>query len=217
MNLKLKRESAILWAKKIAICAVSLILLGIGCGINVVSRQGADPITVFYDGLSNLTGMSVGMTASVLNITLVALVMFLNKKYIHIGTVIYIFVLGTFIDFGIWFYGCLGVPQDYVSRLIASLIGCFICFVGLGGFMSVDIGIDPWTALAVIVSEKTHKSFRLVKVILDVLTLVFGWAMGGTVGIITVFCALVGGPVIQKSAEILDKLIAKMLKFNCEN
>ena len=95
-----------------------------------------------------------------------------------------------------------------------SLVGCIFCFVGLGGFMAIDIGIDPWTAAAVIVSKKTKKSFRLIKTIFDGVTLFLGWAMGGKVGIITIFCVFAGGPIIQKSNEILDKLLPKMLKFN---
>ncbi len=209
-----KRESAVLWVKKIIICTASLILLGIGCGINIVTSLGADPITVFYDGLSKVTGLSVGITASILNTILVVVVFCIKRKYVNVGTLIYLFVLGTFIDFGIWFYNCLGVPQLFFLRFIASLIGCLICFIGLGGYMSIDIGVDPWTALAIIISEKTSKSFRLIKVVMDIITLILGWIMGGTVGIITLFCAVVGGPVIQKSAELLDKILDKMLKFN---
>ncbi len=214
--MKTKRDLAVLWVKKVLICTVSLILLGIGCGINIVTSLGADPITVFYDGLSKATGLSVGITASVLNALLIITVFCINRKYINVGTLIYLFVLGIFIDFGIWIYNCLGIPQSFFPRLVASLIGCLICFIGLGGYMSTDIGIDPWTALAVIVSKKINKSFRLVKVSLDIITLILGWIMGGTVGIITLFCAVVGGPVIQKSAELLDKILAKMLKFNYE-
>lgn len=211
---RLKRESAILWIKKIGICTASLILLGMGCGINIVTSLGADPITVFYDGLSKMTGWSVGITASTINAVLIVTVFCIKRKYINIGTVIYLFVLGTFIDFGIWIYNFLNIPQEFFPRLVASLIGCLICFVGLGGYMSADIGIDPWTALAVIVSEKMNKSFRLVKVSLDIVTLIFGWIMGGTVGIITLFCTVAGGPIIQKSAELLDKILSKMLKSN---
>lgn len=69
-----KREAAVLWVKKIIICTASLILLGIGCGINIVTSLGADPITVFYDGLSKATGLSVGITASILNTILVVVV-----------------------------------------------------------------------------------------------------------------------------------------------
>lgn len=209
-----KRKAAILYMKKVIVCTVSLALLGIGCGINIVTSLGADPITVFYDGLSKVTGLSVGFTASILNAILIVTVFCIKRKYINIGTVIYLFILGIFIDFGIWFYNCLEIPQTFFIRLVVSLIGCLICFIGLGGYMSADVGIDPWTALAIIVSEKTNKSFKLVKIYLDIITLILGWIMGGTLGIITIFCALVGGPVIQKSSELLDKILAKMLKSN---
>lgn len=209
-----KRKAAILYMKKVIVCTVSLALLGIGCGINIVTSLGADPITVFYDGLSKVTGLSVGFTASILNAILIVTVFCIKRKYINIGTVIYLFILGIFIDFGIWFYNCLEIPQTFFIRLVVSLIGCLICFIGLGGYMNADVGIDPWTALAIIVSEKTNKSFKLVKIYLDIITLILGWIMGGTLGIITIFCALVGGPVIQKSSELLDKILNKMLKFN---
>lgn len=237
MELKLSRRSLILWTKKIIICTLSLILLGIGCGINLATNQGADPITVFYDGLSVVSGITAGQVATILNGSLIILVLifdFLDARkkakregkkltffdifnHIHIGTVIYLFVLGAFIDFGVWAYGLLNVPDVMVwilnvSQIGASLIGCLFCFIGLGGFMAIDIGIDPWTAAAVILSEKAKKPFGPIKVILDALTLFFGWIMGGVVGIITVFCAFVGGPIIQKSAEILDKTFKKMLK-----
>ncbi len=216
MEFKLKSGNSALWIKKIIMCTLSLVILGIGCGINVVTELGADPITVFYEGLSNVTHLTVGMTAAFINTILVITVFCIKRKYINIGTIIYLFILGTFIDFGIWSYNLLHLPNVFLLRLIASLIGCVFCFIGLGGFMSVDIGIDPWTAFALIISEKTGKSFRLVKVICDASTLVIGWLMGGVVGIITLFCAFTGGPIIQKSAEILDKAFAKMIKCKCE-
>ncbi len=202
---------------KILICSLSLMLLGLGCGINVITSQGADPITVFYEGLSKVTKFSVGSVAGMLNAGLVALVFFINRKYIHIGTVIYIFILGTFINLGMWIYSILQVPQVFVWQIIFSLVGCIFCFIGLGGFMAVDIGIDPWTAVAVIFSKRINKSFRMVKIFLDAFTLLFGWLMGGRVGIITIVCVFVGGPIIQKSYELLDKSFSKMLKSNCKS
>ncbi len=237
MKLEINKESLVLWIKKIIMCTLSLILLGIGCGINLAANQGADPITVFYDGLSVALKITAGQVATALNATLIILVLAFdfadarkkskknNKKikfsdifnHIHIGTIIYLMILGVFIDFGVWAYGLLNVPNIMVwifniSQIGASLIGCLFCFIGLGGFVALAIGIDPWTAAAVILSEKTKRPFAPIKVILDALTLLFGWLMGGTVGIITLFCAFVGGPIIQKSAEILDKTFKKMLK-----
>lgn len=212
-----RKRSAREWGIKVLMCTLSLILLGFGCGINIVTAQGADPITVFYEGLSKVAGISVGMVASILNASLVVAVFFISRKYIHIGTVIYIFVLGTFINFGIWIYKFFNVPEMFICQLGFSLVGCLFCFIGLGGFMAADIGIDPWTAGAVIISKKMNKSFRTIKIALDGLTLLFGWLMGGKVGSITVFCAVAGGAIIQKSYELLDKAFYKMIESNCKN
>ena len=73
--MEINRNGIVLWLKKIIICTVSLILLGIGCGLNVATSQGADPITVFYDGLSKAFHVSVGFTASILNFSLILLVL----------------------------------------------------------------------------------------------------------------------------------------------
>ena len=201
MKSEMGRKSIILWAKKIIVCTLSLILLGIGCGINLATNQGADPITVFYDGLSVVSGITAGQVATILNAGLILIVLIFDfsdarKKANREGKKL------TFFDI------------FNVSQISASLVGCLFCFIGLGGFMVVNIGIDPWTAAAVIITEKTKKSFGVVKIILDALTLFFGWLMGGVVGIITLFCAVAGGPIIQKSAEILDKTFKKMLKFD---
>lgn len=213
----IKQNAARAWGIKVILCTLSLMLLGLGCGINVVTAQGADPITVFYEGLSKVTGISVGMVASILNASLVAAVFFISKKYVHIGTVIYIFILGTFINLGIWIYKSFQISEVFVWQILFSLLGCLFCFIGLGGFMAVDIGVDPWTAMAVIISKKMKKSFRIVKIVLDALTLLFGWLMGGRVGIITLFCVFVGGPIIQKSYELLDKAFDKVIKSDCKN
>ena len=212
--MKLDKGNLVLWAKKIFICTLGIFFLGISGAINIKTALGADPITVFYEGFSKFLGMNVGLAVGILNFSLVAFVFYVNRKYINIGTIIYLFVLGNFINFGIWIYNFLHVPNVFISQIIMSLVGCIFCFVGLGGFMAIDIGIDPWTAAAVIVSKKTKKSFRLIKTIFDGVTLLLGWVMGGKVGIITIFCVFAGGPIIQKSNEILDKLIPKMLKFN---
>lgn len=242
MKLDTKQKNTVVFVVKVIICTLGLILLGIGSGMNLGADQGADPITVFYDGLSINFGCSAGQVATMLNAGLIIIVLLFDYfsalkkfksgvlqssseiipamfKHIHVGTVIYLLVLGAFMDFGIWVYNKFSVYIPTVafggfnvSQIIVSLIGCVLCFVGLGGFMASDVGIDPWTAIVLIISEKTHKPFKFIKIILDAITLVFGWLMGGVVGLITLFCVFVGGPIIQKSAELLDKSFKKVLK-----
>ena len=68
MDVNLKNEKTVLWGKKVIICTLSLILLGVGCGINIAARQGADPITVFYEGFGKFLNMNVGLAVGLLNL-----------------------------------------------------------------------------------------------------------------------------------------------------
>ena len=130
---------------------------------------------------------------------------------------VYVVSLGTFVNVGMWAYDLLNIPDTYIIRLVVSVLGCFIAFVGLGIYISIDVGIDPWSAMSVIISNKSGKKFAIVRFVQDALTLLFGYLMGGKVGIITLFCVLAGGPLIQKSIEIVDKLVKGVLKSRCED
>ena len=231
--------------KRVIICVFSLIVLGMGCGVNVAMNQGSDPITVFYDGLSMVTKISTGQVATILNSSLVLLTLLFDvvkllKKvksneikskseiisqifsHINIGTLIYLFTLGNCIDLGIYLCNMMNIPSVTVLgvnliQLLISLFGCLMCFAGIGGFVYVKIGLDPWTAASIIISEELNKPFKVVKIIFDTIVFIIGWLMGGTVGIITIFCALAGGPAIQKSAEIFGKVFGKVSKSDSKS
>ena len=217
MNFKISKVNFILWTKKILICTLSLFFLGLAGSLNIKAALGADPITVFYEGLSKSLNMDIGITINILNVILTIAVLFIERKYINIGTLIYVLTLGYFVNFGIWLYELFPIPNSFIVRLLVSLFGCLLAFIGLGGFMAINIGVDPWTAITLIACEKLKKSFRLIRTILDASTLILGIILGGTFGIITVFCVLVGGFSIQKIYDVIDKMIKKMLKSNCED
>ncbi len=212
MGYKINRENIGIWLNKIIMCVVSLFFLGVAAAFNMKAALGADPITVFYEGLSSCLKLNIGWTINVLNFFLIIAVLFLDRKYINLGTIIYLATLGPFVNLGISIYNLCGFPEDFFSRLIVSLGGCVLAFFGISLFIVAKIGIDPWTALAIITSEKLNKKFDIVKVVMDVLTLVVGILMGGKFGIITIICAVLGGPAIQKISELLDKVIQNMIK-----
>ena len=210
--MKLDKGNLVLWAKKIFICTLGIFFLGISGAINIKTALGADPITVFYEGLSKFLHSDIGITINVLNAILTAIIFFIEKKYVHLGTLIYVLALGPFVQFGIWAYDMFNIPDIMVVRIIISLIGCFIAFIGLGMYISIDIGIDPWSAVSVIINKKSGISFAKVRFVQDALTLIAGVLMGGVVGIITIFCVLCGGPLIQRTMQTIDKLLKNMIK-----
>ncbi len=108
----------------------------------------------------------------------------------------------------------MGITDNYFPRFLISILGIALAIIGLGIFISVNIGVDPWSALAIISSKKLNKSLGFMKVSIDVVALIVGFLMGGKVREITLISAFVGGPCIQKVSEFVDNMFNKMLKFS---
>jgi uncharacterized membrane protein YczE len=214
MNWKINKAQTGVLIKKIIICTISVILLGVGVGIDVASLLGTDPIGVFFNGVSNTFHINMGFAANFINLALVIVIFFIDKKYISYGTLIHALIYGICINFGINIYTFLNIPNNFGAQLIMSSIGTIIGFVGLAGFIKIDIGIDVWSALTIILSEKIKKTFWFTKVAVDLTMLLIGYLLKGQVGIMTVIASVIGGPVIQMFANTFDKLFHKMLKSN---
>lgn len=210
--LNFKSDNVVLWSKKCLICFISIVVLGISISFNTMAMLGADPVSVLFHGASVFTGVDMGLITNAINITLIIIVLFLDRKYINIGTLIYAITLGISIEWGIKIYNLMCIPTDFLPRFLISLVGCLLAFSSLGAFIAIDIGVDPWSAIALIISKKTNNPFKIVRMCFDVICMIIGYALGGTVGIITLISVALGGPVIQKMSEILDKLFNTMIK-----
>lgn len=215
--MKLNKKDLNVYFKRVFIAVLGLFLLGLSAAINIKCNLGSDPITVLYDGACEFFNLNIGIAINVINFSLVAIVFLLKRKHVNLGTLVYLLCLGTFVNIGMTIYDLFSFPYTFISRLVVSFIGCWIAFLGISLFMTADIGVDPWTAIAKMISEKLGKKFGISRMVIDILALIFGWIMGGTVGIITIFCAVVGGPAIQKICDVLDNKLGNMLKFDCKN
>ena len=212
INIKESNKTIVYMLKRAFICSLSIIVLGISIAINTKTDLGTDPISVFYNGVSAFTGLELGVATSTINVTLAMIVIIISRKYINIGTVIYAFLLGPSISFGIYIYNLLNIPETFTIRFFVSLAGCFLAFLGLGSFIAIDIGIDPWSASIILLSKKFKSSFGTMMIIVNMIVLIAGYFLGGIVGIMTLFTAAAGGPLIQRISEFLDKIFIKMLK-----
>lgn len=219
-EIKRSKEMISVWAKKIIIAFFGVAFIGFAIAFNASAFMGNDPLSVFFDGVRavmyQLTGINnLGLATNIVNYTLMVIIFLIARKYINIGTFIYTLPLGSFVQLGFKIFGALHIPTDVIGwQIFSFLLGCFMLFLGIAIFIAVDIGLDPWTALTMFIGEKIHKSFRIVKVCLDITTLVIGFFMGGRFGPATIFAAIAGGPSIQKFSEILDRTLLKALKIN---
>jgi len=181
-----------------------ILFIGVGVAFNAMAGLGNDPVGIFYDGIRNSMGLTqtqLGIASNVVNIGLVLLLLMIGRRYINVGTIIYILPYGTFVSIGTKLYSMVFAGQELWSRILASFLGCLFIYGGVAIFIVVNIGLDPMTGIAMVIKDKLKWEFRKAKILFDASLTLLGFLLGGKIGVITVIAAFSAGPVIQYIAE----------------
>lgn len=200
--------------KKISIvlAIVGIFFIGTGVAFNAAAALGNDPIGIMYDGIRNVAKLSpeqLGMASNIVNISLVVLVLLLNRHYINIGTLIYIVPYGTIVDMGRKIYYAIFRVQTLPTQIIGAGLGCLFLYLGVAMFIAADIGLDPFTGIVMVLRDKSKKEYKVVKICFDIVCILIGFTLGGKIGIITILTAATAGPVIQLFADCIKKQLKR--------
>jgi uncharacterized protein len=128
---------------------------------------------------------------------------------VNLGTFLYLIPYGLLVSFGGQLYQFLFDNNILLHRISGGLARCILLYVGLGLFVSSNIGVDPFTGLMLTLRDKTKWSISRAKVTMDLGLIVIGLLLGGKFGIITIFTALTTGPAIQYLSQFFDKKLFK--------
>ena len=197
---------------KVVLAFVGILLVGTGISLNAMAGLGNDPITIFYDGIKHLMGLSatqLGVATNLVNIILLVIVFFIDKHYVNIGTFIYILPLGTIIDSVAKVLHHFHLSESLFSRSLLAASGCMILAMGLGLFIAIDIGVDPITGAVLILRDKTKKDYKVVKISFDFTCVLIGALLGGKFGVVTVLTAMTTGILISYFSGVAKKLLVK--------
>jgi len=87
-------------------------------------------------------------------------------------------------------------------QLVWLIVGLLICSVGLGLYISANLGGGPRDGLVVGLTRVSGWPFWIIRSLVEGLVLASGWLLGGTVGLGTVLFALGIGYLLQISMKI---------------
>lgn len=192
-----------IWRWAFFIVGVLLMSLGISMTIKG-QRFGISPWDVLHVGLYNHLGLSIGMWAILMGIIIVVATMIGTRKWPQLGTWLNILVIGSFIDVFNWF-----IPNitSFAGQLIIFFGGVLVIAIGVGVYVSPNVGAGPRDSLMLLIIKKAGWSIRTVRTGIEVFVAVAGWLLGGPVGIGTVALALFTGPLIQYTLPLSQKLL----------
>ncbi len=219
MKIKVNKEKIV----RIIILFAGLVIAHFGVTLFLLSNLGADPFNVLIQGLLKTfldTGMSFlthGITHMAVCFLIIIALLVIDRSYIKIGTVICMACGGPIIDFFTWLLSPLKISEmPFVVKLFFLASGCVILAFGMTIVIKSEAGTGPNDLVAVVISDKSRKSFGIIRIITDFSFVVLGALQGGIWGIGTLVCAFLVGPTanffLPKSEKIVNKIVQSRKK-----
>jgi uncharacterized membrane protein YczE len=195
--------------KRIAMSLFGVIICAISVGIFKIAALGVDPFQSFMAGLDDMIPISFGTLYVITNAVLLLFALIFDKHYIGIATFINLFLLGYITQFTYEYLQTIIVNPSIVIRVICLVVGVVIICFGSAFYMTVDLGVSTYDAIALIICNTWKKGkFQYVRIITDLVCVILGVGLfllaGGSVSMIptiagvgTIITAFFMGPLIE--------------------
>ena len=172
---------------------LGLLLYGLSIALMVRSGLGMNPWGVFHLGLSQVTGISLGMVVNGVG-ALVLLVWIPLRQWPGIGTLSNVLVIGVSADAALWL---LPPVEGLALRSVFLIVAIVLNGVATGAYIGAGLGAGPRDGLTTGVVRLTGWEVRWVRMGIEAVVLAFGWMLGGAVGVGTILYTLSTGPLMQ--------------------
>lgn len=202
-------EQSKITVRSILAAAFGVLLVGMGVAFNNCAGFGNDPVGIVYDGIRSAAGMNqaqLGMASNFVNIALLVVLFFIGRRYVSIGTFVYLVPYGICVNVGNFLYRHLAVSEGIPVRILFSVIGCTLLSLGVAIYITVDIGVDPFTGVVLVLRDRLKLEYRYVKIGFDLTMVIIGTILGGKLGMVTLVTAFAVGPLIQFFMKYLKKI-----------
>lgn len=204
------------WVKALIILFIGLAIAHLGVTLFLLSDLGTDTFTVFAQGLARKAGWTVGMMQMTTVCVLMIIMLFTTKGYVKPGTVVCAVCGGPIIDFFTMLLGnFINADSSMVVRVMSVVAGCIILALGMSIVINSNAGTGPNDLVAIILSDKINQvkkvEFRWVRMACDVVFVVLGFLLGGTVGAGTIVAVFLTGPTVQFWLPKTKKIIRGIL------
>ena len=206
-------------AMRVVILLIGLTIAHLGVTLFLLTELGADPFNVLVQGIfriiSGMTGAKVlthGYTHIAICFLIILVLLIVDRSYIKIGTILCMVCGGPIIDFFTRLLQFMFAQERTLwFKLPVLALGCAILAFGMTIVIKSDAGTGPNDLVALVISEKTHKKFGIVRIIVDVSFVVVGFLLGGSFGVGTIVCACLVGPVagffLPHSEKIAERIL----------
>lgn len=195
--------------KRIFMSLFGVIICAISVGIFKIAALGVDPFQSFMAGLDKLVPIKFGTLYVIANCVLFLFALIFDRHYIGIATFINLFLLGYITQFTYEFLLTVIVNPSIFVRIICLIVGVVIICFGSAFYMTADLGVSTYDAVALIISNTWKKGkFQYIRIITDLVCVIVGVGLfllagrkpNGIItiaGVGTIITAFFMGPLIE--------------------
>ena len=207
-----------LWIPRVVLLLVGLTIAHLGVTLFLQADLGSDPFNVLIQGLFRKISwpetipVTHGWVHVGVSFLIILVLLFVDRSYIRIGTLLCMILGGPIIDMFTLVLGSVihsGSPM--VWRVASLVLGCVILAFGMTIVIKSQAGTGPNDLVAVVISDKARWKFGIVRIVVDVCFALAGFLLGGTLGLGTIVCACLVGPTAQIFLPISEKICGKFL------
>ncbi len=195
--------------RRIFMSLFGVIICAISVGIFKIAALGVDPFQSLMAGLDKLIPISFGTLYVIVNLLLLTFSLVVDRHNIGIATFINLFLLGYITEFTYSFLQTIIVNPSMIVRLICLLVAIVIICFGSAFYMTADLGVSTYDAVAIVLSGKWKiAKFKFCRIATDLICVIAGiiiFLIGGgaiseiptIVGVGTIITAFFMGPLIE--------------------
>ncbi len=185
------------------------IIIALGIAILRVSDMGNDAFSAMTMSVSRITPFDLGGFQILVNIILIIFQLIWGRKYIGIGTIINMFLLGYVVQYSIPIIEML-IGQEgshtFVIQIVIMMAAIFAIALGISLYQKANSGVAPFDFLSLGITEALPTPYFLNRMVTDASCIALAlipWFLGiyeitdCHIGIGTVMCVCGLGPFVS--------------------
>ena len=190
---------ALTMTRRIVQLFVGLFFYGFAIALMVRAAIGVAPWDVLSQGLVKQTGIPFGVITVIISGVVLLLWIPIRQKP-GIGTVFNAFLVGPFVEVGLFL---LPTPGDPIGKILFFAGGLALLAIATGLYIGARFGPGPRDGLMTGIHNRYGVRIWIVRTCIEVVVLSIGWILGGNVGIGTLAFALLIGPMVNVTIPFL--------------
>jgi len=187
--------------RKVPRLLVGLFVLAMGIYLTRLAGLGLAPWPILHDGLEKVTGIPFGFVTQIVGVIILVFSMIRFHTKVGVGTILNVLLVGPFIELFEVIYRVL--PATLWIQIIVFIVGLLLMTFGRSLYISSELGQGPRDGLFVGLARTTKFEVKYIKLAIEFIVFVIGFALGGAVGIGTLIIVVLSGYLIQFYFKIL--------------